>query len=302
MEDQSTKAEADKMAPGASKAEPRQSYLETVLSQPLPKTAPAPSFRAFTETNRPPQPTCAIPGAFYSGDSFADPPPRPAPRSVQLSQPTLPSFHDFSNGTFSIDCNHCSKSIPNEHYHCGICEKGDFDLCQACVDSGLTCDGDDHWLIKRFIRNGAVIPSVTETCAPRKANQEKMDTPMSPAHEDGERTCNSCINRKSLPKLLDFLLSNHSELPGSEFVTCKNCSDFDLCFACFESGEHGHHPVHVFEAVDKAGVHPGIKSLCQSGRGLIHQATCDGCNKVWSLTTLSTWCANCNAANCWHSS
>jgi hypothetical protein len=302
MDDQSTKAEADKMPPVALKSEPRQSYLETVLSQPLPHASTAPSFKAFTEIVRPSQPTCAIPGAFYTGDSSADPPPRPAPRSVQLSQPTLPSFHDFSAGTFSIDCNYCGQSIPNTHFHCSICEKGDFDLCQACLEAGVTCDGDDHWLIKRFIRNGVVIPSVTETCAPRLVKQEKMDTPVSPTQEDGERTCNSCINRmvsrnRSLPRLL-----THLELPGSEFVTCKNCPDFDLCLACFDSGEHGHHPVHSFEPIDKKMASSKVKSLCEAGRGLIHQATCDGCNKVSLLRPRPRSVTNKGSANCWRSS
>ena len=101
-------------------------------------------------------------------DSYMDPPPRTAPRSAQLSQPTLPSCYDFSAGTFRIVCNHCGKSIPNEHFHCSICEKGDFDLCRACHDSGVTCDGDDHLLIKRHIRNGSVVAHVTDECQPRK--------------------------------------------------------------------------------------------------------------------------------------
>ncbi len=202
MDDQSTKAEADKMTPVALKQETRQSYLETVLSQPLPTIASVAPIKPFVEGYRPSQPTCAIPGAFHAGDSFADSPSYAAARSAQFSQATLPTFHDFSAGTFSIDCNYCGKSIPNEHYHCSICEKGDFDLCQACVNAGVTCDGEDHWLIKRIIRNGTVVPSVTETCPPRKVNQEKMDAPLSQAMEDGERTCNSCINRRRSLSLL----------------------------------------------------------------------------------------------------
>ena len=274
MDDQSTKAEADKMPPVAPKQENRQSYLDTVLSQPLPTNSTAPSFKAFTESYRPTQPTCAIPGAFDIGE--------PA-RSAQFSQPTLPTFHDFSAGTFSIDCNYCGKSIPNEHYHCSICEKGDFDLCQSCLEAGVTCDGDDHWLIKRLIRNGIVIPSVTETCAPRKVKQEKMEPPTNSASDEGERTCNSCINRGH-SRILETHKLTPVELPGSEFVTCKKCADFDLCLACFENGEHGHHPAHKFEPVEKNVVSARVKSLCEPGRGLLHMATCDGCDKV-SITT-----------------
>ena len=281
MDDQTTKAEADKMKPVAPKQETRQSYLETVLSQPLPTVPSVAPFKAFTESHRPSQPTCAIPGAFHVSDSFADSPSYAATRSPQFSQATLPTFHDFSAGTFSIDCNYCGKSIPNEHYHCSICEKGDFDLCQACVESGIACDGSDHWLIKRSIRNGIVVPSVTETCPPRKViKQEKMDAPISLSIEDNERTCNSCINREFSPSPSRHSSLKLLELPGSEFVTCNKCPDFDLCLACFENGEHGHHPAHKFEAVDKNLVSTRVKSLCEPGRALIHQATCDGCDKV----------------------
>jgi next to BRCA1 gene 1 protein len=288
MDDQSSKAEPSKAAAApVPKVEHRPGYLETVLSLPAQTNAiPKP----VSEPPRQLQPTCSIPGAFNPGEAYAEPLPRPTPREVLLSKPTLPSFHDFSTGSFSIDCNYCSKSIPNEHYHCSICEKGDFDLCQACVDAGVTCDGEDHWLIKRFIRNGAVIPSVTETCAPRKQAQaeQKTETPVTKIPEEGERTCNACINRKSTPNLAFELSLISPELPGSEFVTCKNCADYDLCFDCFAVGGHGHHPAHVFEPVDKDNKDAIITDLCGAGRGLIHQATCDGCNKVSFYLNLQT--------------
>ncbi|RMZ85492.1 hypothetical protein DV737_g727, partial [Chaetothyriales sp. CBS 132003] len=253
----------------------------TVL-QPPPTKATVPSFKAFTETSRPHQPVCSIPGAFSSNDSYVDPPPRPAPRSAQLSQPTLPSFHDFSTGTFSIDCNHCGTSVPNEHFHCGICDKGDFDLCQACVDSGITCDGDDHWLIKRTIQNGLIMASVTDTCPPRKIHKAELtETPTSPGNDEGERTCNSCINRKVVAAWKDAKANLLTELPAIDFITCTDCPDFDLCMTCFRNNEHGHHPGHVFEPVDKREdtVSPKIKFLCKAGRSAFHHATCDGCSK-----------------------
>ena len=64
-------------------------------------------------------------------------------------------------------------------------------------------------------------------------------------------------------------------------VTCNDCADFDLCFFCFEKGEHGHHPAHVFRALDTSSPVPfGIASLLPAGRDLIHEAICDGCDKV----------------------
>jgi next to BRCA1 gene 1 protein len=91
---------------------------------------------------------------------------------------------------FSVYCNHCSESIPDEHYH------GDYDLCQTCVNEGVLCGGEDHWMIKRFVKNGKVINSTTETIAPKPKAAEPKSAPIIP--EDLEvpiatRTCNSCI-------------------------------------------------------------------------------------------------------------
>lgn len=114
----------------------------------------------------------------------------------------VPNFRNYPSGAFYIDCNHCGNSILNEHYHCSICDAGDFDLCQSCVDQGVTCGGEEHWLIKRSIKGGMVIPSVTETIAPKKATDKAVVTQdmkeSVPLNEDedesvAERTCNSCI-------------------------------------------------------------------------------------------------------------
>jgi next to BRCA1 gene 1 protein len=80
-----------------------------------------------------------------------------------------------------------------------------------------------------------------------------------------------------------FYLTLISAFPASAFVTCKNCNDFDLCQDCFLLNSHGHSLAHEFEPVNPVlhhTVNNKIKSLCQQARGLVHQATCDGCNKV----------------------
>lgn len=52
-------------------------------------------------------------------------------------------------------CSICGEQIPDidGHYHCSICDDDDFDLCQACVDKGIRCRSEDHWLIKRIVKN-----------------------------------------------------------------------------------------------------------------------------------------------------
>lgn len=187
--------------PASSSTKPMHSFLDTVLSQPLGNGA-APSFKSFQQTCSY-SPRCAIPGAFHASASTETTVKVPqTPTNDLFSLPTLPSLNDFPLTTYSIDCNHCGKPVPNEHYHCSICEKGDFDLCKACVDDGVYCDGDEHWLIKRTIKNGVVVPSVTETLPPKKlakteaSASDEVSTPLSPEHDYDERTCNCCINRK----------------------------------------------------------------------------------------------------------
>lgn len=105
--------------------------------------------------------------------------------------------------SFTICCNNCDKPIPDAHWHCSICERGDFDLCQDCVEKGCVCDREDHWLIKRFVKEGKVISSMTETMATKKPKAEEKAVPgaftsdikREDIHEslDLSRTCNSCV-------------------------------------------------------------------------------------------------------------
>lgn len=197
---------------------------------------------------------------------------------LPFSRATLPTLNDFAT-TFTIDCNSCGNHVTNVHYHCSKCELGDFDLCPGCIESGVTCNGEDHWLIKRSISNGKVFTSNTETLPP-KIRAMPPPVPAAPEafKEIDQRTCNSCIIRKSPLPLWSMLTS--PELGAQHFVTCKQCADYDLCFFCLETGEHGHHPAHTFEPVDPAtiAIAPFIGSLCAQGRGTRHDAVCDGCD------------------------
>lgn len=244
----------EKLIPESSK---RNTYLETVLS-----SAPADEV-----TVKPLK--------------LQIPPSKSQSTAPTLSMPTLPTLNDFCGTTFSIDCNHCGDSVSNEHYHCSKCEMGDFDLCPACINRGVTCDGDDHWLIKRTIDNGRVISSNTETLPPKKNAVLPPTSAVeeAPVCEEDQRTCNSCIIRKSILSC-SYFIANLSELGASSFVTCQQCADYDLCFFCLEHGEHGHHPAHTFSPVDAkaASVTSYIKNLCQQGRGVKHEAVCDGCD------------------------
>ena len=200
---------------------------------------------------------------------------------------------------FTICCNNCDAGIPDAHWHCSICDDGDFDLCGKCVEKGFLCDVDDHWLIKRIVKDGKVINSTTETIAPKKhakvedekdvpgafnSNIKKEELQESP---DMSRTCNSCVQGE--PSLLLFIDNMLIGLvfDESNFVTCAVCDDYDLCIPCHVSLNHGHHPGHTFvPATENTSLDNMAIRLCAPGRNIRHFAVCDGCDKVCPLALM----------------
>lgn len=154
---------------------PRHSYLETVLSSPIPVAQP--------ETLPLPLPTSSTPPSSNITAAPLDPLPQYREFDMEQDKLRFPVIsHNSPSGMFCIDCNNCGRSIPNEHYHCSICEYGDYDLCPQCVDAGASCRGEGHWLIKRVVDGGIVTNSTTQTMASRpKAAQETASvTPVAP--------------------------------------------------------------------------------------------------------------------------
>ncbi|KAI7475607.1 hypothetical protein KC351_g9985 [Hortaea werneckii] len=194
---------------------------------------------------------------------------------------------------WSVYCNACDKAMADAHFHCSICDGGDYDLCQDCVVSGKLCPGEGHWLIKRSIQDGKVVNSTTERISPRSTRVSKPikieDLVQSPSEEKKEmpgsfadetktlteepqistRTCNSCV----------------VVLPEREFVTCTTCDDFDLCISCHTGGKHGHHPAHGFKpATDDTVLSLAAETMLSPGRNVRHNAICDGCDsKIYGV-------------------
>ena len=186
-----------------------------------------------------------------------------------------------NGSTWSLYCNECNVTMPNEHFHCSICHNGDYDLCVSCVKAGNLCPGEGHWLIKRSIDNGKITNSTTERVVSRRhvttgttsATSGQTGGGLIPPVAELEktvaeklcetfRTCNSCV----------------AFLPDRDFVTCVDCEDFDLCLKCHVRNSHGHHPAHRFIATtaDTAISSTALKML-SPGRNVPHNAICDGC-------------------------
>ncbi|EED14113.1 ZZ type zinc finger domain protein [Talaromyces stipitatus ATCC 10500] len=214
----------------------------------------------------------------------------PVPSVHEEKQPAFPlrlANNRLANA-FCIDCNNCGGNIPSEHYHCSICDDGDYDLCLACVEAGVSCHGEDHWLLKRFVQNGVIVNSVTEIAPKRLSESVATDKPTeepTPVKEEprveeketvpepeikeeqkevvDERTCNACFR-------------GFSEMT---MVHCDDCDDYDLCVSCLLMNNHGHNPAHAFTIIKdhQLGLKNLVVSRCRPGRHFHHAAICDGC-------------------------
>ncbi|KAJ5152893.1 uncharacterized protein N7482_009371 [Penicillium canariense] len=277
---------------------PRHSYLETVLSSPIPMAESLPATSELATTS-----------------SLADVlPPRYRDFDMEdkLRFPVI--SHNSPNGMFCIDCNNCGRSIANEHYHCSICEYGDYDLCPQCIDDGASCRSEGHWLIKRMVVNGVVTNSTTETIPPRgpqvaespKLPEElvepereepkpeiKPEIAVCPAYEpplhervlelaasvipDGMTKSEAAVKDDEQPMCNGCC----RDVDESNLVRCNDCEDYDLCLRCLLRNKHGHHPAHTFSLGSDRNfcLKNLIMSRCLPGRQFKHAAICDGCEK-----------------------
>jgi next-to-BRCA1 protein 1 len=222
----------------------------------------------------------------------------PLPRSFTTRQSF---FNNLANTSYNTDlafrpkpnnactswvvyCNNCNNPMEDEHFHCSVCDGGDYDLCPACVDTGIHCPGTGHWMVKRFVKNGCVVNSTTERIPPKFKAEDNQEVPGAftdekqpiACDEEPTRTCNCCVK----------------VLPEKEFVTCLSCEDYDLCVECHVTNKHGHHPGHAFKAATSDTTLPTLADfLCNSGRNVRHSAVCDGCDKF--IYGVRHKCLNC---------
>ena len=178
-------------------------------------------------------PVIKAPSAMSSQTAFSIPVISPR-KAVQQPEPiktaTLPTISSPLKSwsghltSFTVQCNNCSDTIPDGHFHCDICENNDFDLCVKCVNDGVHCDVADHYLIKRSVVNGKLTNSTTykivKEAKASTALRAEVKEPVQeeansthyrmvkegkntvafypevkePVQEEATRTCNSCVN------------------------------------------------------------------------------------------------------------
>ncbi|KAI0811372.1 hypothetical protein GGR55DRAFT_642803 [Xylaria sp. FL0064] len=199
----------------------------------------------------------------------------------EVKQTEAPAQQECMKRPFTVCCNSCDRAVPEAHFHCSICDEGDFDLCQDCVNRGITCHGEGHWLIKRTVVDGDIKCSSTHIAPksirsnPLKPASKPTSLNLPPQSRTGltssewtphfsARTCNCCVQ----------------EFREEEFVHCTTCEDYDLCQGCFAKDRHGHHPRHGFvPAVKGTVLDQSVLSRLAPGRDVLHNAICDGCDK-----------------------
>ncbi|RDW87167.1 ZZ type zinc finger domain protein [Aspergillus mulundensis] len=272
----------------------RYSYLETVLSHPIPAKAvdtndstaalatTLPTSAERTTLIETQNPVCFTNEVEESKST--------SHREFVLGpdNPCAPlADHSSAPPVISIDCDHCGRAIPSEHYHCNTCSDGDFDLCPQCIESGVNCEGEDHWLVRRFMKDGIITNSTTKTLASHKIRTqdeleaqpalEEAPEPVEKIATSRERICNNCLK----------------EFDEGKMVSCADCDDFDLCITCVLGHKHGHHPSHTFVLLGDhdAGLKKLVLSRCKPGRGYHHAAICDGCES--HITGVRHKCLTC---------
>ncbi|KAF3893404.1 ZZ type zinc finger domain-containing protein [Trichophyton interdigitale] len=243
---------------------PRSSYLDTVLEH---RPAESPSATRMLDS-----------------------------RAVYPPPPVLPA--NTSTATYScsimIDCNLCKASIPNEHYHCSVCEGGDYDLCQECVDAGNLCPAGTHWLIKRSLNDGQLISSTTEIVGPKffkPVEQKEKEEPKEELKEEpkkeskpepAEATAEVEYQPKSQKPEPAEIIRDFDYRPSEPVIhralcdmcdcqiinaryKCIDCPNWDVCASCVGNAKFSH-PGHRFVPLflplpPRAShhvVHPGV--------------------------------------------
>ena len=62
--------------------------------------------------------------------------------------------------TSSAHCDECGEVSYDVLYHCHVCGGGDFDLCESCVEKGISCLVADHQLVRRVHKNGWFVDEI----------------------------------------------------------------------------------------------------------------------------------------------
>jgi hypothetical protein len=86
-------------------------------------------------------------------------------------------------GKHRITCFHCQKQIQEAHYHCGVCENDNLDICLECIEGGKDCHLEEHDMWKRVF-DGKIVrevdPEKEDRYHPTALTQELVQSGLEP--------------------------------------------------------------------------------------------------------------------------
>ena len=115
-------------------------YLQRIIQQ----------CRSFQPKDRPTAHNLIASLIEHTGDDGS------APREADDSWKSFLRPEDYLKVSH-IYCDNCGALAPSEHYHCSMCDGGDFDICPACVSKGIHCRDSRHKLRKRSREKGELV-------------------------------------------------------------------------------------------------------------------------------------------------
>ena len=77
--------------------------------------------------------------------------PQPEVTLAEIQQALMPYMSSDNFFDLLVACGYCGDITPDIHFHCNICDSGDWDICQACYEKGRRCLVREHRMVKRAI-------------------------------------------------------------------------------------------------------------------------------------------------------
>ena len=75
--------------------------------------------------------------------------PQPDVDPAEIQQALMPYISSGYDLDHTVWCDECDELTTDVHFHCNLCESGDYDICQACFERGRRCLVPEHQLVKR---------------------------------------------------------------------------------------------------------------------------------------------------------
>ena len=143
-------------------------------------------------------------------------PPIPPPEPSYIRQVYAPASFPKLN----ITCARCNEGPLERHWHCNICNDGNYDLCDPCLKTG----GCGHPMFGRYVSNGKIVHRCARIqCYFEGPTRESLETHYEESSIHG--VCLKCFPRPDF-RSKEALIEHYRTSPKHHW--CEVCQrDFD---------------------------------------------------------------------------